>query len=927
MSNPISNYYAETSINGEVIGEQEISLFPLVNSVLTSEPLIFNVSKLPIPISQSYQLVYDNDELGPVIDTSRYSRNEILTLNVTFVSQSAASVYSSSYQLVYDNEELGPVIDKSRYYRNEILTLKNQNAYRYLVQDGTGSNYPVDPTRDSYYNNTKVILNFDSLTNQASTNLSILSSGSFTINTGPTPNTSSFISNSIQVLVVAGGGGGGSDMGGGGGGGGVIYNNSYTITSGSVINVTVGNGGSGAAAGVGQARGTNGNNSLFGSLTAIGGGGGASCHDRSTSPAGDGGSGGGASGGGTLPSGGQGGGGYGGGIRGLGTLGQGNEGGTGLYAWYPGGGGGAGGAGSSGPNIPNGGPGLLFSVMSPYYFGGGGGGSAYSVSPGGNGGIGGGGGGAVGTTTGGAGLNNGSPGGGGSINSQTNTPGGNAGANTGGGGGGGSHYNSNNYGGNGGSGIVIVRYYGSQKATGGTVTTVNGNTIHTLTGSATMSFYDNPATDPVVGGYGYFDGSGSYLRISGSSLLNLGSGSLFTSPFTVEYDFYTNSSSKYQTILSRGAGSINYNTSSGLVYNSGISESKVIWEYYTNNTSSYLLTGSTNIIDNNWYSYAVTYDGNITRLYLNGTLENYVCGSVYNYPSTLLSSLTSSFIGRLVNTGSNDFSGYLDKFRITTGLARYTTLNYSTLSSNYQTATGFLSGSNYCNSNILNIRFVSSSISASNLILPSGTTDLTSSQDIVVTNITKNVNDYLINTISTGSNLIKRNDGIVDKTVYTGDFYLSSTDIVTVGSINNLINNLDSGSNLIRRSDGITNNTFYNGDLYLSETTIETKGLIEKIILRGSDTSITVNSSEFIPSVNKTINFEADYNYMFDKEIDSIYIIDSAFGLPTGFTIRERNIVGYVNFTTTKTIVVKLSDNTYYNVIIKPIFTKKKYIY
>ena len=281
----------------------------------------------------------------------------------------------------------------------------------------------------------------------------------------------------------------------------------------------------------------------------------------------------------------------------------------------------------------------------------------------------------------------------------------------------------------------------------------------------------------------------------------------------------------------------------------------------------------------------------------------------------------------MVNTGSNDFSGYLDKFRITTGLARYTTLNYSTLSSNYQTATGFLSGSNYCNSNILNIRFVSSSISASNLILPSGTTDLTSSQDIVVTNITKNVNDYLINTISTGSNLIKRNDGIVDKTVYTGDLYLSSTDIVTVGSINNLINNLDSGSNLIRRSDGITNKIFYNGDLYSPQTSIETKGLIEKIILRGSDTSITVNSSEFIPSVNKTINFEADYNYMFDKEIDSIYIIDSAFGLPTGFTIRERNIVGYVNFTTTKTIVVKLSDNTYYNVIIKPIFTKKKYIY
>ncbi len=844
MSNPIPNYYSETSINGEVIGEQEISLFPLVNSVLTSEPLIFNVSKLPIPISQSYQLVYDNNELGPVIDTSRYSRNEILTLN-------------------------------------------NQDTYRYLVQNSSGSNYPIDGRFDQYYNYTKVILNFDSLTNQAFTNLSVLSSGSFTINTGPIPNTSSFISNSIQVLVVAGGGGGGMDMGGGGGGGGVIYNNAYTITSGSVINVTVGNGGSGApAAGTsGQPGGhqytisaTQGGNSVFGSITAIGGGYGGSSYFQYTPNngyGGSGGSGGGASGysdGNT-------------GRSGSGISGQGYNGGSNGGQYYSGGGGGAGGSGSSGPNKANGGPGVIYPTMSPYYFGGGGGGSGYSIN-GGDGGIGGGGGGAVGTTVGGTGLNNGSAGGGGSTNSQTNTPGGNAGANTGGGGGGGSHYNSNNRGGNGGSGIVIVRYYGSQKATGGTVTSVNGNTIHTLTGSATMSFYDNPSTDPVVGGYGYFDGSGSYIRISGSSLLNLGSGSIFVSPFTVEYDFYTNSSSKSQTILSRGAGSTNYNTSSGLVYNAGISSSKIIWEYYTNNTSSYLLTGSTNILDNNWYSYAVSYDGNITRLYLNGVLENYVCSSVYNYPSTLLSSLTSSFIGRLVNTSSNDFSGYLDKFRITTGIARYTSTTYSLQSSNYPISVGVLVGSNYCNSNILNIRIVSGSISASNLILPTGSTDLTSSQDILVTNITKSAD-------------------------------------------NGYLNNLDSGSNLIKGTDGIVNKTIYTGDLYFSDTSINTEGLIKRTILRGSNTTITTNTSEFIPTVNKTYTYEVDYNYMFNQEIDSVLTIDTAYDLPTGFNISTngKNIVGYVNFTDTKTVIVKLSDGTIYNIIIKPIFFKKKYIY
>ena len=840
----IPNFYDsnESSVTGEFIGKVEYkTIYNQYGSTFVSEPLELIVNKKYRGLTSSYFTDYNNGDIGNVTDSTIINRNTILDLN-------------------------------------------NQERFRSIAMNSSGSLYPTDQRYDPYYNNTKVILNFATLTNQAFTNLSVLSSGSFQLNDGPTPNTSSFISNSIQVLVVAGGGGGGSDMGGGGGGGGVIYNSAYTATSGSIINVTVGNGGSGAPAGVGQVRGTNGNNSLFGNLIAIGGGGGASCHDRSTSPAGNGGSGGGASGGGTLPSGGQGGGGYGGGIRGTGSLGQGNNGGTGLYAWYPGGGGGAGGVGASGPNIPHGGPGLLFSLMSPYYFGGGGGGSAYSVSPGGNGGIGGGGGGAIGVTVGGEGLNNGLPGGGGGINSWANTPGGNAGANTGGGGGGGSHYNSNNYGGNGGSGIVIVRYYGSQKATGGTVTTVNGNTIHTFTsGTATLSFYATPSTLPSVVSYGYFNGSGSFLRISGSSLLNIGSNN---SPFTVEYDFYTKSSSKYQTILSRGGGTANYNTSSGLAYNSGISSSKVIWEYRANNTSRYLLTGSTNIINNNWYYYAVTYDGNITRLYLNGVLENSVIGSVYSYPSTLLSSLKSSFIGRLVKTTNNDFSGYLDRFRITTGVARYTTSTYTPQTSSYQTATGFLSGSYYRNSNILNIRFVAGSISASNLILPTGTSEFTASQDLLVTNIVGAVNNGYINTISSGS------------------------------------------SKTIRRLDGITNQTDFTGDEY-SNVSFTTKGSVDKTYVMSTDVEFFTKVSEFVPLINPSIVYEVDFNTMLNVQIDNTATIVALYNAPVGFYISsdKLNLVGYVNFTEQITMRVKLSNSVTYNVIIKPIFMRSKYTY
>jgi hypothetical protein len=60
--------------------------------------------------------------------------------------------------------------------------------------------------------------------------------------------------------------------------------------------------------------------------------------------------------------------------------------------------------------------------------------------------------------------------------------------NTGSGGGGcGSTDGVTATGGNGGSGIVIIRYAGSQRGTGGTVTSSGGYTIHTFTSSGTYT--------------------------------------------------------------------------------------------------------------------------------------------------------------------------------------------------------------------------------------------------------------------------------------------------------------------------------------------------------------------------------------------------------------------------------------------------------
>jgi hypothetical protein len=308
----------------------------------------------------------------------------------------------------------------------------------------------------------------------------------------------------VEVLVVAGGGGGGARHAGGGGGGGVIHNRNFAVTPGSALTVTVGDGGIGGTETSGwgiSPISTNGSNSVFGSLTAIGGGAGGYAFAGNNGGSGGGG---GDGSGGTL-------------LGGSGTSGQGSTGGNSGSGSYEGGGGG-GGAGGIGGNGSNrggdGGPGLGFNISGTFtYYGGGGGGAAgyNKSSPGGAGGLGGG----------GRGDNSGSVG---TIcqNGTSNT-----------GGGGGAH--STNYptagsgkAGNGGSGIVIVRYQGPQKAIGGTITSNNGYTIHTFTTVGSTTFTPLVATNnSAVLGLSDLSGRGNFgTSVNGPTYSSSNGGSI-----------------------------------------------------------------------------------------------------------------------------------------------------------------------------------------------------------------------------------------------------------------------------------------------------------------------------------------------------------------------------------------------------------------
>jgi hypothetical protein len=244
---------------------------------------------------------------------------------------------------------------------------------------------------------------------------------------------------SANYLVVAGGGGGGATAGGGGGGAGGLLAGSVSLIASTAYTITIGSGGAGSS--VNTATGTNGTNSSISAIaTAIAGGGGGANSTNNNGLSG------GSGGGGSNTS----------SVGGAATSGQGYAGGGGASGPTGAGGGGAGavGANAAGSNGGNGGVGATSTISgaSVYYAGGGGGGGTVQ----GSGGLGGGG-------------NAGGPG----VNGT---------ANTGGGGGGGG-----TPGGNGGSGVVIIAYLGSQRGTGGTVTTSGGYTIHTFTSSGTYN--------------------------------------------------------------------------------------------------------------------------------------------------------------------------------------------------------------------------------------------------------------------------------------------------------------------------------------------------------------------------------------------------------------------------------------------------------
>ena len=414
----------------------------------------------------------------------------------------------------------------------------------------------------------------------------------------------------IDFLVVGGGGSAGVYTLGssGGGAGGVKRTSNYggsetqiTGSLGTAYNVTVGPGGASPNTSL---YGSNGGSSLFNGVTSIGGGGGGS--DGTTTFNGLSGASGG--GGGPWDT-----------DLGLGGTGSdGSDGGKGNSAGSCGGngcgGGGGGGFTSAGTNVkgatPNGGTGVEVNIIGGtgnFYAGGGGGAKLITANYalGGTGGSGGGGNSAL--VSGGAGIS-------GTFN-------------TGGGGGGGFALTA----GNGGSGTVILRYPTfsvSSFAVTGTLDTV-ANTAYPITNTAYYKLEGGSGTtvtDSSGNGYNGTATSVTYAagRFGNAAVFNNATGAT-TSYITLPNFMPTGNSPRavsvwikttntlYEEIFTYGSGA---NNGYFILRANGGGSNRLGIAFYANDHDF----NAPNITDGNWHHCAVTYDGNLAKVYYDGVL-------------------------------------------------------------------------------------------------------------------------------------------------------------------------------------------------------------------------------------------------------------------------------------------------------------------
>ena len=171
-------------------------------------------------------------------------------------------------------------------------------------------------------------------------------------------------------------------------------------------------------------------------------------------------------------------------------------------------------------------------------------------------------------------------------------------------------------------------------------------------------------TPDVVGGSGYFDGSGDYLNLGGQSAFAFGTGD-----FTIQMWVYSQAA---------GSGGSQPNVYDGRPAGTPSGNYPTLVIYTSNNICYYVgagvqITGGTLVL-NTWNHIAVARSGTSTKLYLNGVQT----GSTWTDTTNYVIGTNRPTVGIDGNTVSgNYFTGYIAGLQVIKGTALYTGSTYT----------------------------------------------------------------------------------------------------------------------------------------------------------------------------------------------------------------------------------------------------------
>lgn len=174
----------------------------------------------------------------------------------------------------------------------------------------------------------------------------------------------------------------------------------------------------------------------------------------------------------------------------------------------------------------------------------------------------------------------------------------------------------------------------------------------------TTTFYDHSLCRPYFGDVGYFDGVGDYITLADSPDWYLG-----TDNFTIDFWFNLKAFPPLNDYFGICGQRDATNTRFDIVlFNTD--GSYYFLFYCTNSTGGYL-TNALPLSLNTWYHFAMVRDGlTSTKTFLNGTLN-----LIYTTNYTVENLTTVYMIGY---NNVTYFNGYLDEFRVSKGIARWT---------------------------------------------------------------------------------------------------------------------------------------------------------------------------------------------------------------------------------------------------------------